>query len=73
MHNKFFIFDNQKVWTGSANITGTDLTGFNANYAILINSNEVANIYLKEFEQMYENKFHKEKSKIQIYRIKQKN
>ncbi len=70
MHNKFFIFDNQKVWTGSANITGTDLTGFNANYAILINSNEVANIYLKEFEQMYENKFHKEKSKIQKSEIK---
>lgn len=70
MHNKFFIFDNQKVWTGSANITGTDLTGFNANYAILINSNEVTNIYLKEFEQMYENKFHKEKSKIQKSEIK---
>ena len=64
MHNKFFIFDNQKVFTGSANITSTGLTGFNANYAILINSKQAAEIYKKEFEQMYNGKFHKLKSAI---------
>lgn len=61
MHNKFFIFDNSKVWTGSANITGTDLSIFNANYSILINSKKIAEIYTKEFEQMYNGAFHKDK------------
>lgn len=63
MHNKFFIFDNQKVWTGSANITQTDLSGFNANTAVLINSKTVAQIYKTEFEQMYFGKFHQLKQK----------
>ena len=53
MHNKFFIFDNKKVFTGSSNITSTDLSGFNANYSILISSEDVASIYQKEFDQMY--------------------
>lgn len=61
MHNKFFIFDNKKVWTGSANITSTDLSEFNANYAVLINSEKAANIYKQEFEQMYRGNFHKNK------------
>lgn len=61
MHNKFFIFDNKKVWTGSANITSTDLSEFNANYAVLINSQEIAQIYKQEFEQMYKGYFHKDK------------
>ena len=70
MHNKFFVFDNKKVWTGSANITSTDLTGFNANYSILINSIDLADIYTQEFEQMYLGKFHKEKNKINKSEIK---
>ncbi len=61
MHNKFFIFDNKKVWTGSSNITSTDLTEFNANYSILIDSSEIANIYSNEFNQMYNGYFHKDK------------
>lgn len=63
MHNKFFIFDNRKVWTGSANVTDTDFSNFNANYAALINSEEIAKIYDNEFEQMYNGKFHNEKTK----------
>ena len=58
MHNKFFIFDKQKVWTGSANISHTDLSGFNANSALLINSKAIASLYEQEFEQMYSGKFH---------------
>ncbi len=63
MHNKFFIFDNKKVWTGSSNITGTDLTEFNANYSILITSNKIAEQYKNEFEQMYNGFFHTDKQK----------
>ncbi len=65
MHNKFFIFDEQKVWTGSSNITDTDLTGFNANYSVLINSKELANIYQKEFDNMYLGKFHTLKTPLE--------
>lgn len=62
MHNKFFIFDNQKVWAGSANIAKTDLAGFNANSVILINSKDVANLYKEEFEKMFSGSFHRLKS-----------
>ena len=64
MHNKFFIFDNKKVWTGSANITSTDLSEYNSNYSILINNPDVAKIYKQEFEQMFNGSFHKYKNKI---------
>lgn len=64
MHDKFFIFDNKTVLTGSANISNTDMSGFNSNAIILINSPKIANIYEQEFEQMYAGKFHKEKIKI---------
>ncbi len=65
MHNKFFIFDGEKVFTGSSNITQTDLTGFNANYAVLINSKDIAEIYIDEFNQMFSGKFHTLKDKLQ--------
>lgn len=62
MHNKFFIFDNQKVFTGSANISSTDFTEFNSNTAILINNKKIAEIFLNEFNQMYNGKFHTQKA-----------
>lgn len=62
MHNKFFVIDSQKVWTGSANISHTDLSGFNANSAILINSKPIAKLYEAEFEQMYYGRFHQLKN-----------
>lgn len=65
MHNKFFIFDKKTVLTGSANISFTDLSEFNSNAIVLINSPEVAQIYEQEFEQMYNNKFHNKKIKVQ--------
>ncbi len=64
MHNKFFIFDNETVLTGSANISNTDMSGFNSNAVVLIKSKNIANIYSQEFEQMFNGKFHKQKSKI---------
>lgn len=64
MHDKFFIFDNKTVLTGSANISNTDMSGFNSNVVILVNSEKMAQFYSQEFEQMYSSYFHKEKIKI---------
>lgn len=64
MHNKFYIFDNSRVITGSANLSYTDMSDFNSNCMIFINSKQIAQIYTQEFEQMYHNKFHKLKTKI---------
>lgn len=69
MHNKFFIFDNEKVWTGSANITDTGLSGFNTNSVILINSKEIAQIFTNEFNNFANQKFHSAKSKTNIKTI----
>lgn len=63
MHNKFFIFDDKTVWSGSANISDTDLSNFNANCVAVIDSAEIAKLYKIEFEQMYNEKFHELKEK----------
>ena len=65
MHDKFFIFDNKKVLTGSANISSTDSGGYNANIAVLVNSSKLAEIYKTEFEKMYLSKFSTFKQKTQ--------
>jgi phosphatidylserine/phosphatidylglycerophosphate/cardiolipin synthase-like enzyme len=64
MHDKFFVFDHKTVWTGSANISSTDITGFNSNAILLIHSNSIADLYSREFEQMYAGKFHTLKTPI---------
>ena len=65
MHNKFCIIDNEVVWTGTANISSTGTGGFNENNACLIHSKNVANIFEKEFEQMYVKElFHENKNPI---------
>lgn len=64
MHDKFFIFDHQKVLTGSANMSDTDMSGFNSNVVILINSEKIAQDYSREFNQMYGGRFHELKSRI---------
>ena len=61
MHNKFFVIDNKIVITGSANLSHTDMSGYNANALIVINSPVTAEIYTGEFEQMYNGKFHTDK------------
>ena len=62
MHNKFLIFDNKTVYTGSMNLSSTGTSGFDVNSIIIIKSIEVANLYTKEFEQMLNGKFHTEKN-----------
>ena len=64
MHNKFYIFDNKILITGSANLSHTDMSGFNTNNIIVINSPYAANIYKQEFEQMYGGKFHTGKNPV---------
>lgn len=61
MHNKFYVFDNKIVITGSANLSHTDMSGYNSNAIIVINSSDAAKIYTEEFNQMYEGKFHSDK------------
>lgn len=64
MHNKFMIFDNSSIITGSMNFAKTGFSGFNSNCIFFINSKEIANIYEKEFNQMLQEKFHNSKSQI---------
>ncbi len=58
MHNKFAVFDRSKIYTGSMNFSSTGFSGFNHNCVMIINSKRIAEIYEKEFEQMYNGKFH---------------
>ncbi len=69
MHNKFIIFDNARVITGSMNFSLTGLSGFNGNCVFLINSAEIALAYKKEFEQMLNGKFHNNKTKYPIKNV----
>ena len=55
MHNKFAIIDGSSVFTGSYNIT-ENCTHKNNNNAIIINSPEVAEIYLAKFTEMFDNR-----------------
>jgi phosphatidylserine/phosphatidylglycerophosphate/cardiolipin synthase-like enzyme len=65
MHNKFIVIDGKSVWTGSTNISHTELGAeYNANVSLLLHAKEVADLFTKEFEQMFvEKKFSIHKSK----------
>ena len=56
MHNKFFIFDGQTVWTGSTNITENSVFKQDNN-TIVIHSPVVAAIYEREFQEMWDGQF----------------
>jgi len=53
MHNKFAIIDGESIFTGSYNAT-ENCTLKNNNNALLINSPELAEIYLSEFTEMFD-------------------
>jgi len=54
MHNKFFIIDGAWVSLGSTNYSDTGIGGeFNANWNMLINSVNLANIYTTELEELW--------------------
>jgi phosphatidylserine/phosphatidylglycerophosphate/cardiolipin synthase-like enzyme len=56
MHNKFWIFDGQLVWTGSTNITESGIFKQDNN-AIVIQSPALAAIYEREFQEMWDGQF----------------
>ena len=56
MHNKFWIFDGQMVWTGSTNITENGIFDQNNN-VLVIYSSELAAIYEAEFQEMWNGEF----------------
>ena len=57
MHNKFFVFedrDEKSVWTGTANISKNCMGDEDfANLSVYIKNKEVADAYLKEFDEMF--------------------
>ncbi len=56
MHNKFWIFDRQTVWTGSTNITENGIFKQDNN-VIVIHSPALAEIYEREFDEMWNGEF----------------
>jgi phosphatidylserine/phosphatidylglycerophosphate/cardiolipin synthase-like enzyme len=56
MHNKFWIFDNQTVWTGSTNISVNAVFKQNNN-VLVIRSSEIAYIYEREFQELWSGQF----------------
>ncbi|MGC4067652.1 MAG: phospholipase D-like domain-containing protein [Polyangiaceae bacterium] len=62
MHNKFFVFDWKTLWTGSTNVSDTELGGeYSADVAAFFDSYRLASIYEDEFDEMYSGRFHKRK------------
>lgn len=56
MHNKFWIFDGEMVWTGSTNITENGIYKQDNN-TVVIQSPELAAIYEREFQEMWDGLF----------------
>ena len=56
MHNKFWIFDGEILWTGSTNITESGIFEQDNN-TIVIHSAALAEIYEREFEEMWNGEF----------------
>jgi len=56
MHNKFWIFDGQIVWTGSTNITESGIFKQDNN-TLVIQSPELATVYEREFQEMWNGEF----------------
>jgi phosphatidylserine/phosphatidylglycerophosphate/cardiolipin synthase-like enzyme len=56
MHNKFWIFDGQMVWTGSTNITVSGIFTQDNN-VLALRSPQVAAIYEREFQEMWEGQY----------------
>ena len=56
MHNKFWIFDRQILWTGSTNITVNGIFKQNNN-VLVIHSPDVAVMYEREFDELWGGQF----------------
>ena len=63
MHNKFFVFDLARVWTGSTNISNTETGGeYNSDVATLLSSYKLAEIYRGELDEMFAGQCHNQKT-----------
>jgi phosphatidylserine/phosphatidylglycerophosphate/cardiolipin synthase-like enzyme len=63
MHNKFFVIDGAKVWTGSTNVSDTETGGeYNSDVAATITSPRLAAMYTAEFEEMFGGLCHRRKT-----------
>ncbi len=56
MHDKFWIFDQQVVWTGSTNITVNGIFKQNNN-VLVIRSSDIAFTFEREFQEMWNGQF----------------
>ena len=56
MHNKFWIFDREVVWTGSTNVTENGIFEQDNN-VIVVHSPALAEIYEREFDEMWAGEF----------------
>ena len=62
MHNKFFVIDEELVWTGSTNISDTELGGeYYADAAVLVRDRDLAGAYTHELSEMFAGTFHTQK------------
>lgn len=52
MHNKFVVIDGESIWTGSMNTTDNGVWK-NNNNAVIVRSDELAENYTTEFEEMF--------------------
>ena len=62
MHNKFFVIDQARIWTGSANISNSGTGGYNANAVVVVRSRDVAEVFTEEFNQLWNREDHCEKT-----------
>lgn len=57
MHNKFVVADDSSVWLGTTNLSHTGIgSEYNANNTLIVHSATIAQLYAKEFEQMFHGK-----------------
>ena len=56
MHHKFLVADGRRAWTGSANFTTAGLY-FDANNALIVESEAVARAFEAEFEELWRGRF----------------
>jgi phosphatidylserine/phosphatidylglycerophosphate/cardiolipin synthase-like enzyme len=61
MHDKFFVADGERVWTGSTNMTETCLL-YNPNSSLWLESKSLAAHFRREFDDMAAGKFGKRKA-----------
>lgn len=62
MHNKFFVIDEELVWTGSTNISDTELGGeYYGDVAVVVHDHQLAQVYTHELAEMFSGSFHTQK------------